>query len=154
MTTEGLRLREAGMDDLADVLALYDAAVDGSGTNDLARAAAHWPRLQAAGANVLLAEAGGQPAGTLVLYILPLLAHGCAPEALVESVAVHPRCQGRGIGRALLHEAMRRAVAAGCYKLALTSNVSRTGAHAFYDRLGFTRHGISFVVDLTEEVQA
>jgi ribosomal protein S18 acetylase RimI-like enzyme len=151
MTMAGLSFREAGAHDLPDVLALYDAAVDGPGANDPARAEAHWPRLQAAGATVLLADQNGLPVATLVLYSLPLLAHGCAPEALVESVAVHPEAQGRGIGRALLQEAMRRAAQAGCYKLALTSNVSRSRAHAFYDRLGFERHGISFVVAPAKE---
>jgi GNAT superfamily N-acetyltransferase len=151
MMIDGLSFREAGVGDLLDVLALYDAAVDGTGANDVARAAAHWPRLQAAGATVLLADEDGLPVATLVLYVLPLLAHGCAPEALVESVVVHPEAQGRGIGRALLQEAKRRAAEAGCYKLALTSNVSRSGAHAFYDRLGFERHGISFVVALAKE---
>lgn len=146
MSMQAWRLREAGPEDIDGVLSLYDAAVDGPGANDPVRARAHWPRLQAAGATVLLAEQGGRPVGTLVLYVLPLLAHGCAPEALVESVAVHPGAQGRGIGRALLHEAMRRAAECGCYKLVLTSSVSRAGAHAFYDRLGFERHGIGFVV--------
>lgn len=151
MSAPALRFRDATAADLSAVLSLYDAAVDGPGVNDPARAAGHWPALQAAGATVLLAEdPDGQPVATLVLYILPLLAHGCAPEAVVESVVVHPAVQGGGIGRALLHEAMRRAAGAGCYKLVLSSNLRRTGAHSFYDRLGFERHGISFVVAPTE----
>jgi hypothetical protein len=43
---------------------------------------------------------------------------------------------------------MDRAAAAGCYKLALSSNERREAAHAFYDSLGFQRHGFSFVVPL------
>ena len=35
--------------------------------------------------------------------------------------------------------------AAGCYKLTLSSNIARQGAHAFYDSLGFERHGYSFL---------
>ena len=38
--------------------------------------------------------------------------------------------------------------AAGCYKLALSSNIRFERAHAFYDKLGFQRHGYSFVVEL------
>mgnify|MGYP006144471625 CR=1 FL=1 len=56
--------------------------------------------------------------------------------------------QGKGVGRLLVHEAMDRAQAAGCYKLALSSNERREAAHAFYDSLGFQRHGFSFVVPL------
>jgi hypothetical protein len=36
--------------------------------------------------------------------------------------------------------------AAGCYKMALSSNLTRERAHAFYDSLGFARHGYSFQV--------
>jgi GNAT superfamily N-acetyltransferase len=119
------------------------------GENDPERAAAHWPSLRKAGAHVLIAEAAdGQALGTLTLFILPLLAHRTAPAALVEDVAVHPSAQGRGIGRRLVHEAMDRAQAAGCYKLALSSNEKREAAHAFYDNLGFQRNGFSFVVPL------
>jgi GNAT superfamily N-acetyltransferase len=48
----------------------------------------------------------------------------------------------------MMQHAMQIAAEHGCYKLALTSNVRREGAHAFYDRLGFERHGVSFVVAL------
>jgi GNAT superfamily N-acetyltransferase len=36
----------------------------------------------------------------------------------------------------------------GCYKLALSSNSRRSRAHAFYESLGFKRHGYSFVAEL------
>ena len=35
---------------------------------------------------------------------------------------------------------------AGCYKLALSSNERRRDAHAFYETLGFERHGVSFAI--------
>jgi GNAT superfamily N-acetyltransferase len=147
--TPALRIRDAGREDLPSVLGLYQASgigpIEG---NDPAGAAAVFERQHALGARVLLAEAAERPLGTLTLFVLPLLGHGGAPEALVEDVAVHPDAQGQGVGRALMHEAMACARAAGCYKLALTSNVKRLGAHAFYDSLGFERHGISFVVAL------
>jgi GNAT superfamily N-acetyltransferase len=37
----------------------------------------------------------------------------------------------------------------GCYKLMLSSNAKRERAHAFYESLGFERHGFSFRVNLT-----
>ena len=36
----------------------------------------------------------------------------------------------------------------GCYKMMLSSNLRRTGAHAFYESLGFEKHGYSFRIDL------
>ena len=150
MTDDTVTVREATARDVETLLMLYETSgIDRPGENDRTRATAHWQRLHRAGAQVLVAEDGqGQPLGTLTLFVLPLLAHGTAPAALVEDVAVHPSAQGRGIGRRLVHEAMTRATAAGCYKLALSSNERREAAHAFYDSLGFQRHGFSFVVPL------
>lgn len=143
-------VRDATARDVPHLLDLYEAAgLDRPGENDREHAAAHWNALRKAGAQVLVAEAvAGHPIGTLTLFVLPLLAHRTAPGALVEDVAVHPSAQGQGVGRQLVHEAMARAQAAGCYKLALSSNERREAAHAFYDSLGFQRHGLSFVVAL------
>jgi GNAT superfamily N-acetyltransferase len=46
----------------------------------------------------------------------------------------------------MMEHARELAREAGCYKLALSSNQRRVQAHAFYERLGFERHGVSFVV--------
>ena len=48
----------------------------------------------------------------------------------------------------MMHHAMDEARKTGCYKLQLSSHTRFKDAHAFYDRLGFTRHGYSFYVDL------
>ena len=37
---------------------------------------------------------------------------------------------------------------AGCYKLVLSSNQKRARAHAFYESLGFQRHGFSFSIEI------
>ncbi|THF59246.1 GNAT family N-acetyltransferase [Pseudothauera rhizosphaerae] len=150
-----LTIRPATRDDLAAVIALYESSgIDAPGANDLAAARGHWAQMQRAGAQVLLAEHEGRAVGTLTLFILPLLGHALAPQALVEDVAVDPAAQGQGVGRALMNHAMGVARGRGCYKLALTSNVKRERAHGFYDSLGFTRHGISFVVPLDDRQEA
>jgi ribosomal protein S18 acetylase RimI-like enzyme len=87
-------------------------------------------------------------AGSLALLIMDNLAHRGARSAIVEDVVVDPSRQDSGIGTALVRDAMARARAKRCYKLVLSSNAKRTRAHAFYDRLGFQRHGVSFWVDL------
>jgi GNAT superfamily N-acetyltransferase len=84
-------------------------------------------------------DADGEVEGTLTLYILPNLTHGGRPIAIVESVVVDQRAQGSGFGRLLMAYAEAQARAAGCYKIALTSNRRRADAHRFYERLGYER---------------
>jgi GNAT superfamily N-acetyltransferase len=48
----------------------------------------------------------------------------------------------------MMHFALAQARTAGCYKMALSSNLRRTSAHAFYESLGFRKHGYSFVMEL------
>jgi GNAT superfamily N-acetyltransferase len=67
---------------------------------------------------------------------------------VVEDVAVAPSRQGQGIGRAMMAHAIEECRKAGCYKLALSSNVKRAAAHKFYESLGFERHGYSYAVFL------
>ncbi len=84
----------------------------------------------------LIAEEDGKVEGTLVLALLPNLAHGGVPYAVVENVVVDAGRRGEGIGEALMREAMARAREAGAYKLSLTANLGRERAHRFYRRLG------------------
>jgi GNAT superfamily N-acetyltransferase len=146
-------IEDATAADLGALISLYErSGIDRPGDNDPARVAAAWERLRAVpGLRVRVARRDGVVVGTLTLFVLPLLAHDGTPAALVEDVAVSPDCQGQGIGRALMNDAMALAAQAGCYKLALSSNRRRTAAHAFYEGLGFERHGLSFVVALPPE---
>ncbi len=147
--TDGLSIVTAERSDIPSLLALYTAAgLDTRGPHDEAQARSAWDhmRLAVPGAKVFIARRAGIAVGTYTFFVLPLLAHAGAPEAIVEDVAVHPEAQGQGIGRALMQHAMQLAREAGCYKLTLSSNQRREQAHAFYERLGFSRHGVSFVV--------
>ena len=58
--------------------------------------------------------------------------------AVVERIYVLPSASGNGVGQALMREAERRAVAAGCPKLYLSSSLN---AVTFYERCGFVRTG-------------
>ena len=86
--------------------------------------------------------------GTYVLIILDNLAHMGTHSALVEDVVVQGEWRRHGVGKAMMTHAMALCRTAKCYKLALSSNLAREPAHRFYEALGFTRHGFSFVVDL------
>lgn len=89
---------------------------------------------------------GGQPACTYSIMIAPNLNHGGKPWAVVENVVVSKAWQGRGLGRTMMEHAIAQAINEGCYKLALSSNAKRVGAHVFYEKLGFVREGVSFYI--------
>jgi len=150
-----LHIREATQADLESVLALY-AAIEDSPADVLAleEALAVWAQFARYPSYRLWVAydtsahgAVGTVVGTYALLVMHNLAHRGAPSAIVEDVVVAPDQQGRGIGRQMMAHAMQQAREAGCYKLALSSNARRTGAHAFYESLGFAQHGLSFVVD-------
>ena len=150
MAAGKLDIRVAGEDDIPAILALY-AAAGFVGAGPLDEAAAREKLLRIASYpdyRIFVLEADGGVAGTYALLIMDNIAHGGAPLSIVEQVAVAPGRQGQGLGTAMMDHAMAESRARGCYKLQLSSNVKFTAAHAFYDKLGFTRHGYSFVVDL------
>lgn len=145
-----LEIREAGDDDLSAVLALYAQPGFDDGpvlpldeARQLLAAFRQYPSYR-----LFVACHAGAIVGTYTLLVMHKLAHLGAPAAIVEDVAVSPQHQGMGIGKAMMAHAMRLAGEAGCYKLALSSNQKRTDAHAFYESLGFQRHGFSFVIGI------
>ena len=54
-------------------------------------------------------------------------------------LAVAPNARGRGIGRALVDECIRRATASGATELGLHTSKSLATATALYEKMGFTR---------------
>jgi ribosomal protein S18 acetylase RimI-like enzyme len=91
-----------------------------------------------AGNEVLVAEREGEVVGMCQLIMFRHLQERGGRCAEIESVHVDERHRSAGIGGTLLEAAVERAAAAGCYRVQLTSNKSRTAAHRFYLRHGFT----------------
>lgn len=147
-----MRIREARPGDLDRLLELYDGP--GSAYADVeplepGEAADIFTRvLLDPNQHTLVADGYDEVIGTLVVAILPNLAHGGAPYAVVENVVVDEEHRGEGVGRALMEEATSRAREAGAYKLALCSNLEREGAHAFYRSLGMRESHLGFEVSL------
>ena len=100
---------------------------------------------------IYVAEFEDTVIGAFALLIMDNLAHRGAPSGIVEDVVVHSQWRGQGIGKAMMQFAMERCRQAGCYKLALSSNIKRQSAHEFYRSLGFEQHGYSFLVNLSEQ---
>ena len=96
------------------------------------------------GRTVLIAEVDGVVVGTLDLMVVANLTRDARPFAVAENIAVDADHRSRGIGRALLDEAVRRSQGAGCYKIQLMSNKRRADAHAFYRSCGFEAQAEGF----------
>ena len=94
--------------------------------------------------HLLVADADGRIVGTVHLVVIPHLSRTCKPSGLLESMVVDEAYRRKGVGAALLREVQRLALEAGCYKLALSSNLARRGAHRFYSRLGWKRTHYGF----------
>jgi len=95
-----------------------------------------------------VAEQDRQIVGSFALLVMDNLGHLGAPSGIVEDVVVAPARQSQGIGAAMMRFALEHCREKGCYKLVLSSNAKRLRAHAFYESLGFERHGYSFRVEL------
>jgi ribosomal protein S18 acetylase RimI-like enzyme len=95
-----------------------------------------------------VAEQDREIVGSFALLVMDNLGHLGSPSGIVEDVVVAPDRQGNGIGQAMMRFALERAHEKRCYKLMLSSNAKRARAHAFYESLGYERHGYSFRIDL------
>jgi GNAT superfamily N-acetyltransferase len=98
---------------------------------------------------LLVLEVDGEIQGTLHLYLVPNIAHGGKPWAIVEHVVVDEAQRSKGYGETLMAEALRLAREAGALKMSLGSNVRRVASHRFYERLGFQASQKGFVLSLT-----
>ncbi len=78
-----------------------------------------------------------EPVGTLQLTIIPGLARRGALRGQIEAVRIHADHRGSGLGAELMRWAIEESRRRGCALVQLTSDVSRTDAHRFYERLGF-----------------
>jgi GNAT superfamily N-acetyltransferase len=94
---------------------------------------------------IYLAFKQDEPVGTFsLLYVPPMMHRGYHKYAVLDAVTVRSDLRGQGIGAAMMRIAIRLSAEAGCYKVALSSNLKRDRAHEFYRSLGFEQHGWSF----------
>lgn len=143
-------LREARLDDLPMVLALYaQPGLDDGKVLSLPQAEKIFSQFkQYPSYRLFVACDGTDMVGTYALLIMHNLAHCGTPSAIVEDVVVSLERRSQGIGAQMMAHARTMARDAGCYKLVLSSNQKRERAHAFYESLGFQRHGFSFLIEI------
>jgi GNAT superfamily N-acetyltransferase len=84
-----------------------------------------------------VADRDGRVIGVLQLSFIPGLTRRGMWRGQIEGVRVAVSERGGGIGRAMLEWAIEECRKRGCGMVQLTSDKRRSGAHAFYDALGF-----------------
>ncbi|MGC1489071.1 MAG: GNAT family N-acetyltransferase [Albidovulum sp.] len=127
-------VRPLRADDAADACALYDALTAGPTG---ASVAAFEAVIKHPGTSVLGANCQGRIVAMVTLHILPNVAWGGRPYALIENVITAPDMRRLGYGRLVMSAAIDMAWAKNTYKIMVMTNPKR-GAVGFYQALGFT----------------
>lgn len=144
-----LHCRQATSADLPHILGLYQSALGDERILEPADASMLFAKMQQyPNYKVYVATQHGEVMGTFALLIMDNLGHLGTPSGIIEDVAVAPQHQGSGVGKQMMAFALELCKAEGCYKMVLSSNLRREAAHAFYENLGFEKHGYSFRVML------
>ncbi|MFJ7207825.1 GNAT family N-acetyltransferase [Streptomyces sp. NPDC098789] len=98
--------------------------------------------------HVVVAVRGDRVVGTLQLTVIPGLSRKGSTRSIVEGVRVHADERGSGLGTLFIEWAIEKSRAENCQLVQLTSDVTRTDAHRFYERLGFVASHVGFKYQL------
>ncbi|MFH8241730.1 GNAT family N-acetyltransferase [Streptomyces sp. NPDC018321] len=147
-----LEIRPTTEDDLSAIVAML--ADDPLGArrespDDLSPYLAAFERLSAdPNQHLVVAVRNGRVVGTLQLTIVPGLSRRGATRSVIEGVRVHADERGGGLGTQLMEWAVDESRRQGCQLAQLTSDNTRTDAHRFYERLGFSASHTGFKLQL------
>lgn len=145
----GVTIRDAAQADEDFILALNAASTPAVGEMD----ARSYRDIAAQAYRVLIVEAGGEPAGFLILIrpgsSYPSDNYGWFEEQFdrhlyIDRIAIDERAKGQGVGRALYDAALKLAAELGEERLTAEVNEDPPNPQsmAFHERLGF-RHLLS-----------
>jgi len=127
------------------VLELYKHLNPDDPMPEYAAAAAQWSKLLGSQiTQVFVADLGGKVVSSCVLAIVPNLARGARPFAVVENVVTHPDYRKKGVGGTVLKTALGAAWDAGCYKVMLATGSKNESTLKFYEGVGFKRNTKTF----------
>ncbi|GAA2764406.1 GNAT family N-acetyltransferase [Streptomyces paradoxus] len=147
-----LEIRAAIADDVPAIVAMLaddPLGAQRESPDDLAPYLAALERLSAdPNQRLVVAVRQGRVVGTLQLTIIPGLSRRGATRSIIEGVRIHADERGSGLGTQLIEWAIDASREEGCQLVQLTSDRTRTNAHRFYERLGFTASHTGFKLQL------
>jgi predicted N-acetyltransferase YhbS len=103
--------------------------------------------MESEGRLVLVAELDGAVIGCLSTSVMRVL-HRPAAVGRISMMVVDEALRSRGIGAGLVRAAEEALAKRGCYMVEVTSNVRRTEAHRFYEKLGYERTSVRLAREL------
>ena len=135
---ESVSVREARPSDAHDLATLCTQLGYPSDAQEMP---ARLARLAAdSNARAFVAESGGTVHGLLTVHLRFTLNHA-APIAQITLLVVNQLKRGRGIGRLLVQRAEAWVAEQGSQRINVTTKLTRTDAHAFYESVGYTHTG-------------
>ncbi|GAA1358817.1 GNAT family N-acetyltransferase [Streptomyces beijiangensis] len=147
-----LEIRPAAHDDIPAIVALLaddPLGAQRESPDDLVPYESAFQRLAAdPNQHLVVAVRDGRVVGTLQLTVIPGLSRRGAVRSIVEGVRIHSGERGSGLGTQLIEWAVAESRLQGCQLVQLTSDATRTDAHRFYERLGFTASHLGFKLQL------
>ncbi len=93
---------------------------------------------------LIVGEIANEVLACMQISFIPGLTYRGGWRAHIEGVRVADRMRGKGIGHALMEEAMRLSRERGCKIMQLFTHNDRRDAHRFYESLGFERNHLGF----------
>lgn len=135
------QIRAAATGDASDVALLLDALGYPCTRDEAAERIAYV--LSDPRQHLLLAEVGGHACGLVSLDLRYSVTRG-EDQARITALVVRPDAGRQGIGRRLLREVEGIARRAGARRIEVTSNPSRSDAHAFYHGCGYADGSLHF----------
>ena len=149
---DGITFRRATEADLPAIVAMLAADSLGAGRespDELTPYQEAFARVSAdPNQHLIVADRDGTAVGTMQLSVIPGLSRRGATRTIVEAVRVHESERGNGLGTRFLEYAVEESRRLGASLVQLTSDRSRTDAHRFYERLGFTPSHLGFKLQL------
>ncbi|MBP0459445.1 GNAT family N-acetyltransferase [Streptomyces montanisoli] len=149
---EDLVIRRTTQNDIPAVVAMLADDALGAQRESPDNLAPYEKAFQRVGADpnqhLMVAARGDRIVGTLQLSIVHGLSRQGATRAIIEGVRVHADERGSGLGTRFITWAIEEARRRGCQVVQLTSDATRTDAHRFYERLGFTASHLGFKMAL------
>ena len=147
-----LHIRAATTDDVSAIVAMLaddPLGAQRESPDDMAPYLAALERLSAdPNQHLVVATREDRVVGTLQLTVIPGLSRRGATRSIVEGVRIHTDERASGLGTRLIEWAIDESRSQGCQLVQLTSDNTRTDAHRFYERLGFTASHVGFKMAL------